>query len=297
MLDFDEAQNPGEQMTTQPPELLPPDLQVYASEIPTPEGPAWGPDGTLYVVSAEEGVIYRITGPEQKEKVAETGGRPNGLAFAPDGTLFVADAGRKAILRISDSGAIEVFADQYESRPFGGPNDLAFLPHGEIVFTDPARMPLPDPSMSPIYIADPSGKVRVFVHELAYPNGVDMMANGKGIYIAEMRAHRLVSFGIDDQNNPLEEKLVRRFREPASPDGMAVDVEGRVFQALPGIQSLALVGQDGGLAELFYSPKWRPSNVSFGGDDFKTVFVTSDDDNTVYSFRHSVAGFEIPPRS
>jgi gluconolactonase len=283
-------------MTTQLPETLPPDLSVYASEIPVPEGPAWGPDGLLYFVSASQGLIYRAAGPERVEKFADTGGRPNGLAFAPDGTLFVADAGRKAILRVSATGSVEVFADKHESRPFGGPNDLAFLPHGEIIFTDPARLPLPDPSMSPIFIADPDGEVRVFVNEMAYPNGVDMAADGKGVFIAEMRAHRLVMFNIDESNAPLDEKLVRRFREPASPDGMAVDVDNRVFLALPGIGSLALVGADGALVELFHSPKWKPSNVAFGGEDMRQVFVTSESDSCVYTFRHNAPGVVMPPR-
>ena len=86
---------------------------------------------------------------------------------------------------------------------------------------------------------------------------------------------------------------MRRFREPASPDGMAVDTDGNVFQALPGINSLALISADGDLVELYYSAKWSPSNVTFGGPDMKTVFVTSESDGSIYKFQHSVAGVDL----
>jgi sugar lactone lactonase YvrE len=283
-------------MSTEVPEFLPADLEVYVEGVEAPEGPAWGPDGALYLVSAARASVFRVGDNRRVTEVANTGGRPNGLAFSADGTLYVADAGKQAVLRLSESGTVEVFASEYESRQFGGPNDLAFLPNGELIFSDPARLPMPDPCMSPVYIAAPDGTVRVFVNALAYPNGVDLTVDGRGVLIAEMRANRLVMFGLDAQNNPTEEKLVRRFREPASPDGMALDAEGRIFQALPGIQSLAVVGPGGELAELYYSPKWRPSNVAFGGPDMRTVFVTSEDDGKVYAFRHSVAGLETTPR-
>ena len=275
------------------PETLPAGIKVVQSGINVPEGPVWGPDGDLYYVSAGEGVIYRLREGGFPEKVASTGGRPNGLAFSGDGTLFVADAGLKAVLRIGAVGAVEVFTDRHESRGYGGPNDLCFLPGGDMLFTDPARLPLPDPCISPVFKVKPDGTVSVFVEDLAYPNGVDLSPDGKSVLIAEMRAHRIVSFKLNEDGSAGEERLVRRFHEPSSPDGMAVDSEGSIFQALPGINSLAVVGASGDLVELFYSPNWKPSNVAFGGRDLKTVFVTSESDGAIYSFEHTVAGVDL----
>lgn len=285
-------------MTIELPENLPEGIEVVASGIDVPEGPAWGPDGHLYFVSAGDAHIYRLGKDGSSEQVAHTGGRPNGLAFSSDGVLYVADAGRQAILRMGSNGELEEVAVEHESRRFGGPNDLAFLPNGDLLFTDPARTPAPDPAISPIYRVRPDGTTGVFAGELAYPNGVDLTSDGTGVFVAEMRAHRLVRFNFDDDGNALEHRLVRRFREPASPDGMAVDAKGRVFQSLPGINSLALVNEAGELAELYYSPKWRPSNVTFGGEDLRTVYVTSELDGAVYSFQHSDAGVDLlhPPK-
>lgn len=280
-------------MTTQLPENLPEGIKVVVSGIDTPEGPAWGPDGALYFVSAGDGGIHRLQADGSTREIANTGGRPNGLAFAADGTLFIADAGKRAILRMTSGGALEPFATAHESRKFGGPNDLAFLPNGDLLFTDPARNPPPDPSISPVYRVKPDGTTGVFVGDLAYPNGVDLTADLRGVYVAEMRAHRLVRYNFDDKGNAMEETLVRRFREPASPDGMAIDAEGRIFQSLPGINSLALVGPAGELAELYYSPKWQPSNVTFGGTDMRTVYVTSESDGSIYSFQHTTAGVDL----
>lgn len=284
-------------MTTELPENLPEGIKVVIAGIDVPEGPAWGPDGFLYFVSAGQGHIYKLLVDGSTELVADTGGRPNGLAFAADGTLYIADAGTQSILRMTENGELEPFAEEHESRKFGGPNDLAFLPNGDLLFTDPARKPPPDPSISPVYRVKPDGTTGVFSSELAYPNGIDLTADGKGVYIAEMRAHRLVRFSFDENGRALEEKLVRRFLEPASPDGLAVDVDGRVFQTLPGLNSLALIDAGGDLAELYYSPKWRPSNVTFGGPDLRTVYVTSESDGSIYSFQHSTPGVDLlhPP--
>ncbi len=280
-------------LTTEVPELLPAGLEVVVEGIDVPEGPAWGPDGKLYFVSAGTGDVLVLESDGKSRVVANTGGRPNGLAFSADGVLHIADAGRRAILRLTESGEVEEFATEHESRQFGGPNDLAFLPNGDLLFTDPARTPVPDPAISPVYRVRPDGTTGIFVSDLAYPNGIDMGAAGKGVFIAEMRAHRLIRFNFDANGNPLEERLVRRFREPASPDGMAVDTDGNVFQALPGINSLALVGSEGDLVELYYSANWAPSNIAFGGPHMKSVFVTSELQGRIFRFEHSVPGVDL----
>jgi gluconolactonase len=269
---------------------IPTDFRVLVSGVRGPEGPAIDSQGQLHLVSAEDAAIVRVSSEGDLTQVAETDGRPNGLLFNKAGEMFVADAELKAILRIGSNGKPEVFVDNYEGTALGGPNDLCFLPNGDLLFTDPIRRPQPDPAISPVYRVTPEGKVTAFANELAYPNGIAVSTDGSQVYVSESRAQRLVAFKIDESGQLLDQVLVRRFREPGNPDGIAVDVDGNILQTLPGIRAIAYVSAAGELLELFHVPDWAPANLAFGGDDMKTVFVCGAAQNSIYQFRHPVAG-------
>ena len=227
------------------------------------------------------------------KEVATTGGRPNGLVFNAAGEMFVADAELKAILHINTSGKSEVFVDEYEGTALGGPNDLCFLPSGDLLFTDPVRRPLPDPAISPVYKVTPAGQVSAFANELAFPNGIAVSEDRSNVYVSESRAQRLVSFTIDENGYLLDQHLIRRFRDPGNPDGLAVDTEGNILQSLPGIRAIAYLDKTGTLIDLYHLPDWVPANLAFGGDDMKTVFVCGVAQNAIYQFRHPVAGLRL----
>ncbi|HJP27639.1 MAG TPA: SMP-30/gluconolactonase/LRE family protein, partial [Dehalococcoidia bacterium] len=200
---------------------IPPDFRVLVSGVRGPEGPAIDSEGRLHLVSSEDAAIIRVSKDGDLAEIASTDGRPNGLVFNSSGEMLVADAARKAILRIDRNNKTEVFVDEYEGTALGGPNDLCFLPNGDLLFTDPIRHPQPDPAISPVYRVTPEGKVSAFANELAYPNGIAVSSNGTQVYVSESRAQRLVAFTIGPSAQVLDQQLIRRFKEPGNPDGMA----------------------------------------------------------------------------
>lgn len=271
----------------------PPDFRVIVSGVRGPEGPAIDAQGRLHLVSAEDASIIRVSSEGDLSQIATTDGRPNGLLFNKNGEMFVADAKRKAILRIGSNGKTEVFVDEFTGTRFGGPNDLCFLPNGDLLFTDPIRRPQPDPAISPVYRVTPDGTVTAFANDLAFPNGIAVSVDGTQVFVSESRAQRLVAFTIDESGQLLDQQLVRRFREPGNPDGMAVDVNGNILQTLPGIRAIAYVSAAGDLLDLYHVPDWAPANLAFGGEDMKTVFVCGAAQNAIYQFRHPVAGVPL----
>jgi gluconolactonase len=268
----------------------PPDFRLLVSDIRGPEGPAIDAQGRLHLVSAEDASIIRVSSEGGLSQIATTDGRPNGLLFNKNGEMFVADAKRKAILRIGSNGKTEVFVDEFSGTQFGGPNDLCFLPNGDLLFTDPIRRPHPDPAISPVYRVTPDGTVTAFANDLAFPNGIAVSVDGTQVFVSESRAQRLVAFTIDESGQLLDQQLIRRFREPGNPDGMAVDVKGNILQTLPGIRAIAYVSAAGDLLDLYHVADWAPANLAFGGEDMKTVFVCGAAQNAIYQFRHPVAG-------
>lgn len=271
----------------------PPDFRVIVSGVRGPEGPAIDAQGRLHLVSAEDASIIRVSSEGDLSQIATTDGRPNGLLFNKNGEMFVADAKRKAILRIGSNGKAEVFVDEFAGTQFGGPNDLCFLPNGDLLFTDPIRRPQPDPAISPVYRVTPDGTVTAFANDLAFPNGIAVSADGTQVFVSESRAQRLVAFTIDESGQLLDQQLIRRFREPGNPDGMAVDVKGNILQTLPGIRAIAYVSAAGDLLDLYHVSDWAPANLAFGGEDMKTVFVCGAAQNAIYQFRHAVPGVPL----
>jgi gluconolactonase len=271
----------------------PPDFRVIVSGVRGPEGPAIDAQGRLHLVSAEDASIIRVSSEGDLSQIATTDGRPNGLLFNKNGEMFVADAKRKAILRIGSNGKSEVFVDEFAGTQFGGPNDLCFLPNGDLLFTDPIRRPQPDPAISPVYRVTPDGTVTAFANDLAFPNGIAVSVDGTQVFVSESRAQRLVAFTIDESGQLLDQQLIRRFREPGNPDGMAVDVKGNILQTLPGIRAIAYVSAAGDLLDLYHVSDWAPANLAFGGEDMKTVFVCGAAQNAIYQFRHPIPGVPL----
>jgi gluconolactonase len=73
------------------------------------------------------------------------------------------------------------------------------------------------------------------------------------------------------------------------PDGMKVDVEGRVYCTGP--DGTWVFEPDGTLLGIIKTPEY-PANVAFGGPDLKTLFLTAN--TSVYTLRMKVPGQPHP---
>jgi len=270
------------------------DIRLLASGLEWPEGPEYGPDGSVYVANfaSSRGVISRIASDGAISEFAETGGAPNGLAFGPDGALYVADAGRRAVLRVDSEGNVAVFADRFEGARFTAPNDLVFGPQGEMFVTDPLRNDPPDPCISPVYRITPDGEVSVFVGEMPYPNGVAVSPGGSEVFVAEMRSNRLMAFPLKEDGSAGEPRMLYRFRDPGWPVGLVVDEEGTVIVALFRAGAVAFVSADGELLERWEREGSMPTDIAFGGPEFRTIYIT-DAAGKVEAFEHGARGLRF----
>ena len=263
--------------------------------IKGPEGPALGPDGLIYFVSTVDSKVLRLNNKNEISIVHNIEGKPNGLAFGLDGELYIADAGTKAILRSNLKDDPEIFCDEYDGTPFVGHNDICVLENGDLLFTDPLRLPDPDPSMSPVFKVNIKGESSPFVSDLAYPNGVAISFDGEDVIVSESKANRLISISLNNPNTQsINQKLLRRFLEPGRPDGIAIDIEGNLLVCLPGIDSVAKLDKNGTLIDLFHVPNWRPENLAFGGENNQTVFVCSGLQSAIHTFTNDFPGLNLP---
>ncbi len=201
------------------------------------------------------------------------------------------------MIRIEADGSTTVLADKFEGQRFNSPNDVAVRSDGTLWFTDPP-WGLNEPHEIPghwVYKFDPKTKNVDVVHKyLAMPNGIVFSPDETRIYIADTGGHErhpdpefhklppsIQCYEVDERGK-LGQKL---FQIESGSDGMAVDVKGNLYTTFAG--KVNVYDADGKELERIDVPE-GPANVCFGGDDFRTLFITAR--TSLYSVRVKHAG-------
>jgi gluconolactonase len=259
------------------------------------EGPLWHPDGFYYFVDVRKSMFYRLTPGGKPEVLRENTGEGNGTTFDLQGRLIMCEGGNRRITRTNADGKIEVLCDRYEGKRLNRPNDVVCRSDGSIYFTDPGlRVPLAERELpyAAIYRIDPSGAVSMLA-DFEYPNGLAFSPDERTLYVANTRWAQYIhalEIGADGA-------MVRRriFADMSSdetdgvPDGMKVDVQGRVYCTGPG--GTWVFAPDGTRLGIIRTPE-VPANLAFGGPDLQTLFFTAR--TSVYSLRVKVPGQPHP---
>jgi gluconolactonase len=259
------------------------------------EGPSWHPDGFYYFVDIRRSVLHRITPGKPAEVVRTDTGEGNGTTFDLEGRLVMCEGGNRRITRMGADGRVEVVVDRFEDKRFNRPNDIVCRSDGSLYFTDPGlRVPLAQRELpyAGVYRIAPDGTTTL-VADCEYPNGLAFSPDERVLYVANTRwtqyihALELDAAGV----------LVRRriFADMSSdeadgvPDGMKVDVEGRVYCTGPG--GTWVFAPDGRHLGTIRTPE-IPANLAFGGPDLRTLFFTAR--TSIYTLRVKVPGQPHP---
>src|SRR6059036_207217 len=259
------------------------------------EGPLWHPDGFYYFVDIRRSLLFRLSPGRAAEIVRENTGGGNGTTFDLQGRLVLCEGDNRRVTRTSADGRIEVLMDRFEGKRLNRPNDVVCRSDGSIYFTDPGlRVPLAERELpsAGVYRIAPDGKTSL-VADCEYPNGLAFSPDERVLYVANTRwAQYIHALEIDSGG-----KLIRRriFADMSSdetdgvPDGMKVDVEGRVFCTGPG--GTWVFAPDGTKLGIIRTPE-VPANLAFGGPDLRTLFFTAR--TSVYAMRVKVPGRPLP---
>jgi gluconolactonase len=246
------------------------------------EGPAWDGEESLYFTDIPNERIH-IWKDGKLSTFREKSGRANGLYFDLDGNLLMCEGGARQVTRSDANGKITVVAKSWNGKRLNSPNDLWVTPDGGIYFTDPRYGR--DPNMEidgfhVYFIAPGSSKVTRILDNLVKPNGIIGTKDSKTLYVADPGAKKTYSYRIGDDGSLSNRKLAA----DSGSDGMTLDAKGNLYLTSDSVK--------------VYSPKAkliadikipeRPSNVTFGGTDGRTLFITAR--KSLYSVRMAVTG-------
>jgi gluconolactonase len=263
------------------------------------EGPLYHPDGFYYFVDVRTSKFYRIRPGNPAELLRENTGEGNGTTFDPQGRLVQCEGGNRRLTRWPADGKFassEVLIDKFDGKRLNRPNDVVCKSDGSIHFTDPGlRVPLKDREQetAAIYRVKPDGSVGKTA-DFEYPNGLAFSPDERILYAANTRfAMYIHAVELDSAGNMVRRRIFADMSSDEKigvPDGMKVDVEGRVYCTGPG--GTWVFAADGTRIGIIKTPE-VPANLCFGGPDMKTVFFTAH--TSVYTMRVKVPGLPGHP--
>ncbi len=265
------------------------ELQLVADGFEFTEGPAADTQGNVYFTDQPNNRIHKWSVEDNKVNVfMEDAGRANGLYFDADNNLYAAADKHSEIWMINSNKEVSVLLGGFRGQRFNGPNDLWIAPDGGIFFTDPfykrdywkhTEQPIKEQR---VYYLTPNRKGLFIAAEgLVKPNGIIGTADGEFLYVADIGDNKTWKYSIG-KDGKLEDKIL--FTELGS-DGMTIDEQGNLYLTGDGVTVFNPKGEK--ILHIPIDKEWT-ANVTFGGKDNKTLFITAMD--SFYSLEMNVGG-------
>ena len=250
------------------------------------EGPATDKAGNVYAVSYQKTDTIGKFSPDGKGEVWLTmpeGSLGNGIRFTPEGRMFVADYKGHNILEIDPATRkVSVFAKV--PTPYQ-PNDIELGPDGTLWASDPDWKG----GGGQVWRIDRDAKVSKVATLDSTSNGIAVSPNGKYLYVNETGSRKVWRYSIGKDKSLSGKTLLIAFPDFGM-DGMKADVKGNLYITRHGKGTVAIVSPKGKLIREVDVLGKLPTNITFGGPDGKTCYVTEVERRRMVSFRAEIAG-------
>lgn len=254
------------------------------------EGPSFDRAGNLYCVDLCHGRIFRISPDGEWTIFAEYDGDPNGLKIHRDGRIFVADHHLGLLVFNPDTGAHSVVAERSDHGAFLGLNDLVFADNGDLYFTDPGESGLDNPN-GRVFRRNASGSIDLLCDGLPYPNGLVLNPRQDTLYVAVSRSLQILRLPLRDGRVYKSGVFLQLSGGLGGPDGMAVDEDGGLTVVHAGfgtVWQFSAVGEP--IARIRSCAGIRTTNVAYGGDDMRSLYITEAEEGVILRARLDIPG-------
>mgnify|MGYP006284039947 FL=1 len=254
------------------------------------EGPVFDTQGNLYVTDIPFGRVFRIDPKGEWDLVAQWEGEPNGMKFLNDTELLVTDY-KNGLMRLNiQTGQVQTFLERRNSESFKGVNDLVLDSRGNVYFTDQGQSGMHDPS-GRVYRLSPDGKLDLLLNNVPSPNGIVLSPDERFLFVAATRGNSVWRMPLLSDGSVSKVGQFFTSYGPSGPDGLAMDVSGRLLVANPGLAYVWVLSHWAEPEEILTGPKGASlTNMAFGGKDRKTLYCTDSTNGNILRASMSVAG-------
>ncbi len=267
----------GAQPTNPTSPVIAPDakLEKLAGEFKFTEGPTCDKDGNVFFTDQPNNRILKWSVDGKLSTFLQPAGRANGMYFDAHGNLIACADEKTELWSITPDGKHTVLAKEFNGKKLNAPNDVWVRPDGGLYFTDPFyKRDWWDYSERPqdgehVYFlsADRKSLQRVTT-DLVQPNGIIGTPDGKTLFVADIRAGKTYAYDIQPDGTLASKRL----RCELGSDGMTLDTEGNLYLTGKGVIVFDKTGKQ--IEHIAVPERWT-ANVSFGGKDHRTLFITA----------------------
>lgn len=265
------------------------EVEKISGEFKFTEGPASDSKGNVFFTDQPNDRIMKWSIDSELTTWMQPAGRSNGLCFDAEDNLWACADEKNELWIIDQNKEVNILFDSYDAGKLNGPNDVWVAPDGSAFFSDPFykrpwwdRDTTQQETQGVYYLpADKSKLIRV-IDDLEQPNGIIGTADGKTLYVTDIRANKTYVYSIGKNGQLSNKKL---FCEKGS-DGMTLDDQGNLYLTHKG--GVFVFNTQGEHIKLIEIDEPWTANVCFGGEDMKTLFVTAS--TGFYSIRMNVKG-------
>lgn len=262
------------------------DFSPEGAFTPGIEGPAVNPEGQLFAVNFQEEGTIGYVNEEGKGEIflrLPEGSIGNGIRFDIEGNMFIADYAAHKIYKVEAGTRAPVIWAQDST--MNQPNDLAIAPNGRLYLSDPDW----SEETGQLWTASPTGELSLLEKNMGTTNGVEVSPDGKYLYVNESVQRKVWRYEITQTGGLKNKGLFITFNDFGL-DGMRCDSKGNLYIARYDKGSIAVISPEGKLLEEITLKGMKPSNLTFGGEDGKTCFVTMADRGCFEQFRVKYPG-------
>ena len=263
-------------------------VEKLAGDFSFTEGPTADAAGNVFFTDQPNDRILKWSADGKLSTFLQPAGRSNGMYFDRDGNLIACADEKNELWSIAKDGKVTVIWREYEGKKLNGPNDVWVHPSGSLYFTDPFyKRPwwthdAPPQGGQHVYrlSADRKTLTRV-TNDLEQPNGIIGSPDGKTLYVADIKAGKTYAYDIEKDGR----LAGKRLHSALGSDGMTLDQEGNLYLTGKGVHVFDKTGKE---VQVFEVPEDWTANVSFGGADHRTLFITAS--KGLYAVRLRVKG-------
>ncbi len=238
----------------------------------TGEGPLWHPDEKrVYWLDIPTGRMFRYEPATGKHEQCYQGEVVGGFTIQDDGALLLFMA--RGAVKIWREGQLTTVIEEIPDERTTRFNDVIADPMGRVFC---GTMPTKE-RLGRLYRLDPDGTLTKLLEGIGCSNGMGFTPDRKHMYYTDSPKREIYIFDYDQDSGAITNQrvFVRTPEGEGIPDGMTVDAEGYVWGARWDGGCLVRYAPDGTEVLRIQFPAKKVSSVTFGGEDYTDIYVTT----------------------
>ena len=267
-------------------------LQKLTGDFKFTEGPTCDAHGNIFFTDQPNDRIMEWSVDGKLSTFLQPAGRANGMMFDARGNLIACAEAKNEMWSIAPDKTVTVLATNFSGNILNGPNDVWVTPGGALYFTDPFyKRSWGDPNAVRVsgenvyFLSADRNTLRPVITNFKKPNGITGTPDGKKLFVADIRANKTWRYDILPDGALTNKTLFC----PNGSDGMTIDAAGNLYLCATGTTNgVSVFDPQGKQIDHIDVPERWSANVSFGGQDHQTLFITASE--SLYSIRLRVRG-------